>query len=96
MIGQKGSRSKLSAALGSDGFTNRMWEKYAAKKLWARELMEDATRAVRLGTSRQDESPYKEELELLRVGGRMRLQWHLDLANNEGWNSWRLVGVVEK
>ena len=41
MIGQNGSRGKLSAALGSDGFINRMWEKDAAKMLWA-------TRAVRL------------------------------------------------
>ena len=73
MIVQKCSRDKLSAALGTDGIINRMLEKYAAKKLWARESIEDATRAVQLGTSWQDQSPYKEELEQLRVSGDLRL-----------------------
>ena len=53
MFGHKGSRGKLSAALEPDGFLDRMLEKFAAKKL-------QATTAEQLGTSWQDESPYKE------------------------------------
>ena len=62
MIVQTGSRDKLSAALGRHGIINRMLEKYASKKLWARELMEDATREVQLGTSWQDESHTRRSL----------------------------------
>ena len=73
MIVQTGSRDKLSAALRRHGIINRMLEKDAAKKLWARELMDNATRALQLGTSWQDQSPYKEELEQVRVSGDVRL-----------------------
>ena len=48
-------------------FMYRMWEKYAAKKLWATELLDEETREVQLDTRWQDESPHKEELELLVV-----------------------------
>ena len=67
MIAQKVSWGKLSASLGTDGPITRMWKKNAAKKVWARELLEEATRAVQLDTNWQDDSPYKEERELLRV-----------------------------
>ena len=74
MIEQKFSLGKLSAALGTDGFVNRMWERYAVKKRWASKL-EEATQAVQLETSSwQNESPYKEEHELLRVSSDMRLE----------------------
>ena len=72
MIEQTVFRGKLPTALRTDGFVRRPWDKYSAKRLWTREL-EEATRAVQLGTRWQDESPYKEELQLLRVSIDMRL-----------------------
>ena len=91
MIGEKSSRNNLSASLGADGCASRMWERYAAKKLWAKDLVDEATRAVQLVKSWPDESPYKEWLELLRVSSGMRLDGkkelttrsrHGDLATN--------------
>ena len=43
---------------------------------WAKQLLEEATKAVQLEThsSWQNESPYKEELELLRVGNNLRFE----------------------
>ena len=73
MIAQKVSRDKLSAAFGTVGFVNRIWDKFATKKFRASERLEEATRAVQQGTSWQDESQFKEELELLRESGDMRL-----------------------
>ena len=35
-VGQKVSRGKLSAAFGADGIVERMWERHAVKKLWAK------------------------------------------------------------
>ena len=59
--------------VGRDGVVKRMWERYAVNKLWARELSEEATKAVQLETSSwQHESPYEEELELLRVSSDIR------------------------
>ena len=49
MIEQTVSRGKLSTALRTDGFVKRTWEKHSAKRLWTRELLEEATRAVQLG-----------------------------------------------
>ena len=48
----------------TDGFISRMWEKCGVQKAWARELLEKATIAVQLGTSWQDASLHKEELEV--------------------------------
>ena len=44
-----------------------------SKNLWAKDLMEEATKAVQLEKSWPAESPYKEELELLRVRSGLRL-----------------------
>ena len=45
------------------------------KKSWANNLLEEATNAVQLEACGgwQHESPYKEDLELLRVSGDLRL-----------------------
>ena len=64
MIEQKGLSGQAVGCFGTDGFISRTWKTCAAKK-----LLEEATRAVQFGTSWQDESPYKEELELLCVTG---------------------------
>ena len=55
-----------------------------SQKAVGRQLLEEATRAVQLGTSSlQEEAPDKEELELLHVSRDVRLDG-------------RLVGVDEK
>ena len=93
MIEQKVSRGKLSTALRTDGFVKRMWEKYSAKKVWTRELLEVATRAVQLVTHWQDESPHQ-ELELLRVSIDMRLDGTLirqALKAGKAGDWWELV-----
>ena len=53
MIGEKSSRRKLSAACGADGFVERMWERHAVKKLWAKDLMDETTNAVSWGKAVQ-------------------------------------------
>ena len=73
MVGQKGSRGKLSAALGTDGAINKIREKLCSQEVAGKDLLEEVTRVVQLGTSCQDASPNKEELELLRVSSVMRL-----------------------
>ena len=44
-----------------------------SRRRWARQLLVEATRAVQLETGTQDESPRKEELELLRESCDLRL-----------------------
>ena len=66
---QKVSRSRFSAALGADGFLQRMWERLTTKRSLAKHLLEEATKAVQLEStsSCQNESPYEKELERLGV-----------------------------
>ena len=93
MIEQKVSGGKLSTAWRTDGFLNRLRDKYSAKKVWTRELLEEATRAVQLGTHWQDESPHQ-ELEMLRVGIDMRLDGTLirqALKAGKAGEWWELV-----
>ena len=88
LIEQKVSRGKVSAAFGSDGFVNRMWERLAVTKKVARKWLEEATKAVPLETTRswQTESPYIEELELLRASSDLRLDGTvMRQASQAGW-----------
>ena len=82
-IRQKVSRGRRSAAFASDGIVKRMWERFAVKKRWANNLLEGATTAVQLETSGswQGESPYKQELELLRLSG-YAFGWHFDASSD--------------
>ena len=68
MIRQKTSPSRLRAACGSDGFDNKRWEHFTIKRRWAKHLLDEATKSVQVETdsSWHNESPCKEELELLQ------------------------------
>ena len=77
---QKVSRGKLSAAFGQV-VREQKWERHAVLKVWV------------VTNTWQDESPYKEELELLRVSGDMRLDGTLI---QQAIESGRLIGVGEK
>ena len=95
MIEHKVSRGRLSAAFEARDFVKRMWERIAVKELGARTLLEEATKAVQLetGSSWPLESPCKEELELLRMSGDMRLD---GTSMRQGGESGRLGGFGEK
>ena len=69
----KDSRGKLSAALGTDGFINRMWGEICSQEAVGKGVDGEENEMGAAGTGWQDESPYKEELELLRVSSDMRL-----------------------
>ena len=75
MLEQKVSRGRLSAAFGTDGFEEGMWKRFTVKKLWATKSLEAAAKPVQLETSSswQNGSSCREELEVLRVTGDMRL-----------------------
>ena len=51
-----------------------MWEQFTIKKMWVRTLLDDAAKVTLLEPdgSWQNESPCKEELELLRHGNGLR------------------------
>ena len=72
-VGEKCSRGKLSACLGSKGFDNKMWECYAAQKVYAKSLLNEAARALQLEKSWPEESPYSEEQALLRESDSLHL-----------------------
>ena len=75
LVGDKNSRGKLSAGMGARGFENKMWECHAAKNMCAKSLLENAATALTLCNSWTEESPYKEELALLRsASGRQRCE----------------------
>ena len=48
-------------------------ETYAAKMIYAKNLVKNAAEAMSLGKQRPMVSPYEEELALLRENGSMRL-----------------------
>ena len=47
------------------GFEKKIWQCYAARKILAKSLLEDAAMVLILDNSWTEESPYKEELALL-------------------------------
>ena len=49
-------------------FLRRMWERFTIKKAWTRSVLADADNVREHGTDgrRQHETPYMEELELVR------------------------------
>ena len=65
-IEQQGPTRQTVGRLRADVYVKRRWERVAAKQMCARTLLEEATKAVQLETisSRQSESPCKEESEL--------------------------------
>ena len=49
MVGDESSRGKLSACLGAEGFENKMWESYAATKMYAKSSLNEAAMALQVG-----------------------------------------------
>ena len=88
-----------------------MWERFTVKKNWAKQLLEEATKEKQQDTtgSWQRESPYTEDLELLREVGDLKFDASLmrqaftagelgDWATflfNEKLNVWASVNVRE-
>ena len=72
MIEQKVSRQSVGR-LRVRWFRQKGVGRCAVKNLWAKDLVEEATKAVQLEKSWPAESPHKEELELLRVRSGLRL-----------------------
>ena len=60
MVGGESSRGKLSACLGAEGFENKMWESYAATKMYAKSSLNEAAMALQVGKSWPEESPFRE------------------------------------
>ena len=73
MIGEKSPEANCWLAWEATGFENKMCERFTTKKLLARDLIAEAATAVQLEKSWLGESPYKEELELLRDSDGLRL-----------------------
>ena len=61
MVGEKSSGGKLPACLEATGIGNKLWECHAAKKMYAKGLLNEAATALWQGKSSPDESPYREE-----------------------------------
>ena len=76
VIEHKAFRGKLWVAFGMEHFARRVWEYFTIKKALARSVL------VNVGTERQDEtegrwqqdSPYREELEVVRHSSDLRLE----------------------
>ena len=49
LVSEERSRGKLSAGLGARGVENKMRECYAAKKMFAKSLLEDSATALKTG-----------------------------------------------
>ena len=73
IVSDKSSRGKLSACLRARGFEQKMRECSAANEMFANSSMESAATALKLGKRWTEESPYKEELALLRESGSLHL-----------------------
>ena len=75
MLAASGESKVTNAVFWSDGFLQNCWSVLRPRRCWAKHLLEAETKAVQFMTdsNRQNESPYKEELELLREGN--DLQW---------------------
>ena len=79
----------------------RMWERFTIKKKkkrWAPQLLEEEAKVVQVETdsSWQNESPFKEELELLRMGNDLRLEGSSMRQAFKAGNSGRLGGISGK
>ena len=83
MVGEKSYRGKLSACLGAKGFENKMSK--------TKSLLSEAATALQLGKSWPEESPYREELALLRASDGLHL-----VRRATGWRRKRLVGASEE
>ena len=61
-------------AFGPDGFLLKVGERFTVRKVWAKQLPEEAAKAPQLGTnsSWKNESPYNEDHVLLREVGDLR------------------------
>ena len=95
IVSESSSGGIMSACLRVRGFENKMWECYAVKKMFAKNLLEQAATALNLGKSWTEESPYKEELALLRESDSAPGR-HKCSKIDEGWKRGRLVGAVEE
>ena len=62
----KRSQGRVATGLGARGLEHKFMEMCVAKKIYATNMLKDATEAVSLGTERPETSPHKEELALLR------------------------------
>ena len=76
MVEQKAFRGKLWAAFGLEQVAHKMLERFTIEKAWARSVMAEVEKE-RLGGREgdwQQESPYKEELELIRHSSDLRFE----------------------
>ena len=87
MIRQKTSRGKVEGRFGVGWIPPTNVGAIHDQKGWAKLLLEEATKAVQLETSSswQHESPFREELELLREGSDLRLEGSLVRPAFQGW-----------
>ena len=67
------SRQFRSACLEATGFENKMWERIAAKEMYAKGLLNEAATALQLVKFWPEESLYREELALSRESDGMYL-----------------------
>ena len=72
-VAEKRSQGKLSSGLGVRGFGNKMEKCSAAKKVFAKGLLEDSATTRTLGNSWTAESPHKGERTLLRESDSLHL-----------------------
>ena len=79
MVGEKSSRCRCSACLEATGFENKMWERYATKKIFAKGLLHEAATPLQLGKS------WPVELAAQRRAGAVESDgiWQAE------WSGWR-------
>ena len=61
---------------GMERYVRRMWERFTLKKTWARSVLADVDKEWQHGTEggRQQETPYKEEPELVMHSSDLRFE----------------------
>ena len=62
------------------GFVRRMWEHFTIKKAWARSVLVDVKKRRARRDRRRHETPYKEELELVRHNSDLRFEGSLSVV----------------
>ena len=95
-VAEERSRGKLATGLGAQGFKHKIMEFYAAKKIYAKNLLKEVAEAMRLGEEFHNETPHKEEWAVLQKKQEQATARNDGTESDQGGSGGRLVGADEE